>query len=97
MGEGELVKLAESVQTEADFLRFAHALLTDRRTEVQQQKVTPVDRFGRGPNGWENHTIEEFLFAMIRWLEDVGNSHPLDAPPDWGYFAFALLAGSQYE
>lgn len=93
-----LTEMAESVKTEADFLEFAKALLADWQDEQEQVRANPRPRYGGpGPNGWENGTIGGFLSAMIRWAEDADHSRRYDAPPDWGLFAFMLLAGSRYE
>lgn len=94
----DLTAMAESVQTEADFLRFAKALLADWQDEEEQLKANPRSPYeGPGPNGWQNGTIGTFLDAMIAWAEDADHSRRYDAPPDWGLFAFMLLAGSRYE
>jgi hypothetical protein len=92
-----LIKMAESVQTEADFLRFAKALLANWEDEEAPPKADPESRFGPSPNGWENGSIGAFLSGMIRWAEDVDHSQRYDARPDWSLFAFMLLAGSRYE
>lgn len=95
----KLTEMAESVQTEADFLRFAKALLADWEDEEAQLKASPrlQSPYGPGPNGWENGGIGGFLSGMIRWAEDMDHSRRYDAPPDWSLFAFMLLAGSRYE
>lgn len=92
-----LIEMAEWVQTQADFLQFAKALLADWEDEEAQLKTNPGPRYGPGPNGWENGSIGGFLSGMIRWAEDVDHSRRYDAPPDWSLFAFMLLAGSRYE
>jgi hypothetical protein len=53
--------------------------------------------YGPGPNGWENGTIGGFLSGMRRWATDADQSKQYDVPPDWGYFAFLLFAGKEYE
>lgn len=95
-------ELANSVRTEADFLRFAKELLADWKEEQEQLKVLPGPRYGAGPNGWENDGIDGFLSGMIQYAEDGGRYSPTgikqyDAPPTWSHFAFLLLAGSRYE
>jgi hypothetical protein len=62
-------KMAESVQTEADFIRFAKELLADWREEQEQLKEHPGPPYGPGPNGWENGDIDRFLDAMIGYAE----------------------------
>jgi hypothetical protein len=89
MTDTDLTAMAEAVQTEADFLAFARALL-------ENWKLDKSSAGGRG-DGWENTTIEGFLSGMIRWSQDADRTRQYNAPPDWGLFAFMLLAGSRYE
>ncbi len=94
----DLSEMAESVRTEADFLRFMKALLADWQDEQEQWKANPGPHYGTpGPNGWENGTIGAFLDAMIAWTESSGHTHQRNAPADWQLFALMLLAGSRYE
>jgi hypothetical protein len=92
-------ELLETVADEASFLKFVAALRQDRETEVAAQKTTNVDPFGRGPTGWENHTIEDFLEAASSWAEDsdFGKSQGLTDENLWKKFAVFLYCGRIYE
>lgn len=81
------------------FLTFVEALIEDRADEVERQQTQPIDPFGRGPNGWENHSIQEFLFAAQRWAEDtrMGQTQGLSEGPSWRAFAMFLYCGKIYE
>jgi hypothetical protein len=93
-----LTEMAYSVQTEADFLHFAKALLADWEDEQEQLKANPPPLYGGpGPNGWRNGSISGFLSGLIGWAEDVDHSQRYDAAPSWGLFALMLKAGSRYE
>ncbi|HEY8503764.1 MAG TPA: hypothetical protein VIL46_04230 [Gemmataceae bacterium] len=84
----------ERVTDRESFLRFVEALLADRRADAAG---TP-DPFGRGPRGWENHSVEEFLGAALAWAEDAGRSgRGLPEAPTWQAFAEFLFAGKVYE
>ena len=87
--------LARSVETEADFLHFAQALLADWRDEEEKKKLRPTKDGESRPNGWENGTIGTFLEAMIAWKED--SRREFNDSPSWKLFALMLLAGSRYE
>lgn len=94
----DLTAMVKEVHTEADFLRFARALLANWEDEQKQLPAQPRAHYGeRGPNGWENGSIGSFLSGMIRWAEDKDHSQQYNADPDWGLFALMLLAGSRYE
>jgi hypothetical protein len=86
----------ERVDGPETFLAFARELLADREQEVGK----PIDPFGRGVNGWENHTIEAFLEAAIRWAEasdfdDMEESLKYASP--WKKVATFLWCGKIYE
>jgi len=91
--------LVEAVVDEASFLKFVAALRQDREVEVAAQTTTSIDPFGRGPNGWENHTIEAFLEAAFSWAEDsnFGKSQGLTDENPWKKFAVFLYCGKIYE
>jgi len=93
-----LTEMAQTVQTEADFLRFAMALLADWQDEQEKLKTIAKAKYGGpGPNGWQNGTIGAFLDAMIAWAEDSDHTGRYDEAPNWSLFARMLLAGSRYE
>jgi hypothetical protein len=91
--------LVDQVNDLRSFLDFVEALIDDRVDEVEKQRVEPIDQFGRGPNGWENHSIESFLFAALRWAQDsdMGQNQGLPAAATWKAFAVFLYCGKIYE
>src|SRR5689334_9448565 len=85
----------ERVVDQATFLEFVDALVASRRRDDAGRP----DVSGRGPDGWENHTIEAFLEAAARWAEDSdfgGRQGLTDASP-WKRFAVFLYCGKIYE
>lgn len=98
-GEEKLPELLEAVVDEASFLIFVTALRENRESEAAGQKITGIDPFGRGPNGWENHTIESFLNAAAAWAEDseFGKRQGLGYANPWRKFAQFLYCGKIYE
>jgi hypothetical protein len=95
----ELHELLDLVNDEQSFLKFVAELKKDREREVKSQTKTPIDLFGRGPHGWENHTIEDFLSAAKSWAEDsnFGESQDLKGASPWKKFAVFLYYGKIYE
>lgn len=47
------------------------------------------------PDSWENPTLERYLDAMGRWVEDSGKK--LDQPPSWDLIVAMLEAAKIYE
>jgi hypothetical protein len=92
-------ELLETVEDETSFLKFVEALRQDRETEVAAQRTTGTDPFGRGPNGWENHTIESFLEAALSWAKStgLGETQGLKDENPWKKFAVFLYCGKIYE
>jgi hypothetical protein len=95
----ELNDLIEEVNDEQSFLLFVDALLKDRIAEVKAQEGDPIDDCGRGPLGWENHTIEDFLEAAYAWAEstNIGSTQDLACVSPWRRFAAFLYCGKIYE
>jgi hypothetical protein len=95
----ELHEILERVADEASFLAFVDALRADRESEVAAQQSSGIDAFGRGPRGWENHTIEDFLAAAHAWAGDshFGKVQGLEAASPWKKFAVFLYCGKIYE
>ncbi|MEM9345093.1 MAG: hypothetical protein AAGB26_00620 [Planctomycetota bacterium] len=91
----ELTELLELVDGPKSFLAFVRKLHEDRLSELSKE----TDPFGRGQNGWENHTIESFLEASIRWGEDsdMGASQDLADSSSWKRCAVFLYCGKIYE
>ena len=81
------------------FLAFVAALVEDRETSVAAERVDPSSPYGPDAGGWENITIESFLFAALRWAESTGMGvrQGLPAGPSWEAFAAFLLCGKVYE
>jgi hypothetical protein len=94
----ELHELLGAVSDEPSFLRFVKALTADRLEEVEKERTSPSPPYGPGANGWENHTIEDFLEAATAWAEDSGFGHRQDLPNNpWRRFASFLYCGKIYE
>ncbi len=91
----ELYELLEKVDVPESFLEFVRMLQADRLAEVGRQ----TDDFGRGANGWENHTIEDFLEAAVRWGEDsdMGANQGIENASVWKKCATFLYCGKIYE
>lgn len=95
----ELHEILEQVNDEKSFLEFANALLNDRIAEVNAQNKKETDDCGRGPLGWENHTIEDFLEAANSWAEstNLGATQDLGNTSPWKRCATYLYCGKIYE
>jgi len=95
----DLFQLADSVETEQDFLNFVEALAQDRIDEEQREKENPSSPFGPGVNGWENGSISSFLEASLRWAKASINGHEYYEKPEnpWKRAAHILHAGKSYE
>ena len=87
--------LLEKVDGPDTFLAFVNELRSDRMSEVGR----PIDAAGRGASGWENHTIEDFLEAALRWAEDsdFGARQDLKDASPWLLCATFLYCGKIYE
>jgi len=94
-----LVEMLEIVEDETSFLKFMKALLKDRQAEVEAEKVTPIDPFGKGALGWENHTIEAFLERGLSWAltTNFGETQGLADKSPWRRVATLLYCGKIYE
>ena len=95
----QLEELLDAVVDSTSFLTFVHALRTDRMKEVEAQQSVGIDLCGRGPNEWENHSIEDFLAAGAAWAEasDFGGTQGVSETNLWGKFAIFLYCGKIYE
>ena len=89
----ELHDQVEAVTDEASFLKFVEALRQDRIAEETAQHTVEIDHCGRGPNGWENHSIDAFLEATSRWAEasDFGKTQGVSDDELWKKFANPVL------
>lgn len=91
-----LYDAAERVDSKESFLEFVRLLAEDREAD---SSGTP-DMCGRGPNGWEHHSIEDFLFTIADWGASSSGltGLPQIAPEaSWRSFALILHSGRFYE
>ena len=80
------------------FLEFVALLVADREEDSRAQAHDRIARFGAGPNGWQNHSIEDFLDAALRWTEDTrGREMGLPDQASWQALATFLYVGKIYE
>ena len=95
----DLYELADSVETEQDFLSFVEALMKDKSDEENKEKIKPSSPYGPGANGWENGDIVSFLDAAIAWGESSKNGLQFYEKPtnQWKRAAHILHAGKFYE
>ena len=95
----DFYKLADAVETEADFLDFLAALRDDRIDEVEQEKKNPSSPWGPGANGWENGSIEAFIDAAHAWGSASVDGSDLNERPDnpWQRAARIIHAGKFYD
>ncbi len=97
----ELDELLDLVSDEESFRRFLFALAADREASSLKETVQPSSPFGPDANGWENTTIDRFLFAAVEWARASENGLPIAnyVPPSnpWQRCADILYAGKSYE
>ena len=87
---GEVMKLHERIElieNKADLIEFISALSRD----LQENADT-----------WENATLERYLLALTRWLEDSdgyyqNQNRPIPQTPSWRTVAEMLIAAKMYE
>jgi|SRR6185437_867103 len=91
----------EKVVDEQTFIEFVYALAADRADKVEKERKSPSSPYGPGHNGWENGSIEDFLYASARWPTASVNGLPLVPKPKemnpWRRCADILAAGKIYE
>jgi hypothetical protein len=88
----------DAVYDRESFLVFVRALIADRRASIAAELESPSSPYGADAGGWENITIESFLFAALRWAESAGNLQNFwPAEPSWQSFARFLYMGKVYE
>jgi hypothetical protein len=79
------------------FLDFVRGMVADRRYDVALQLEQGLDSLGRGPRGWQNHTIEHYLEAAIAWTEATrGGAESVGEEAMWREFARFLYTGKFY-
>jgi hypothetical protein len=87
-----------AVHDRESYLAFVAALIEDREASLAAEQVSPSSPYGPDSGGWENITIESFLFAALRWAEAGGSLEgPWGPEPSWQAFARFLSAGKVYE
>jgi hypothetical protein len=89
----------EEVVDEQSFIDFLGVLAADRDDEVTEGRAEPSSPYGPGKNGWENGTIEAFLWAAAAWGTSSINGMPLlpKSTNPWRRCADILYAGKIYE
>ena len=95
----DLYKLADSVETEEDFIRFIDVLMKDKIDEEGKEATTESNRWGTGPNGWENSSLTGFLESAHAWANVSINGFDGYRKPTnpWRRAAQILHAGKFYE
>lgn len=95
----DLYQLADSVESEQDFLNFVQELMKDRNEEEQKEKMNPSSPYGPGANGWRNESIVSFLDAAFAWGQASINGLEFYEKPTnpWKRAAHILHAGKFYE
>ena len=93
----DLNLLEDNVKDEKSFLEFLEALAQDRIDD--EEKENPSTPYGRSHNGWDNHTIGDYLAASSAWAESSKNGLPLLPKEEnpWKRVAQILHAGKIYE
>jgi hypothetical protein len=89
----------EKVVDERTFIEFVYALAADRADEVAKERKHPSPPFGPGQNGWDNGTIEDFLYAAAQWAIDSDGAPllPAKSANPWRRCADILASGKVYE
>lgn len=77
----------EQIQSKADLVEFIEALGRDLQENAES---------------WENVTLENYLSALARWLEDSdgyyrNQNRPIPQSPSWRNVAEMLIAAKMYE
>lgn len=66
-GPIDLDKLLDTVCDEATFIEFMQALAGDFAAEREAENGNSSGPYGPGHLGWENGTVDDFLFAAAAW------------------------------
>ena len=95
----DLQSKLDTVCDEDTFVAFVAALAADREDEVAKEKVSPSFRYAPGTNGWENGSIEAFLYAAAAWATASKNGLEFYRRPDnpWKRCADIIYMGKIYE
>lgn len=87
----------QRVHDRASFVEFVFALGDDFADEKEKERESPSPPFGPGANGWENGTIDAFLFAAAQWAADYDAVGSSEWPNPWQFCAQVLYMGKIYE
>lgn len=91
----------QAVCDEDSFLRFLLALAADREDSLAKEAEQPSSPYGPDANGWENTTIDRFLFAAVQWARATEGGVPLTgykpSSNPWRRCAEILLGGKGHE
>ncbi len=93
--------LLDSVCDEESFVRFLIALAADREDSAAQEAARPSSPYGPDANGWENTTVDRFLYAATDWARASARGllragYEVPSNP-WRRCAEILHAGKGYE
>lgn len=75
----DITKIIERISGKEDFLSFIQRLVVDYR---------------ENPQKWENKSVDEYLQAMLSWIEDFSSSEFNDI--DWNKIDYITLAKLLY-
>lgn len=75
----DITKIIESISDKEDFLSFIQRLVVDYR---------------ENPQKWENKSVDEYLQAMVSWIEDFSSSEFNNI--DWNKIDYTTLAKLLY-
>jgi hypothetical protein len=93
--------LLEQVHDRQSFFAFVAALIKDRQSSVERERVAPnpLPYYCPDAGGWYNATIEDYLTAALSWAihTDMGVTQDLPEEPSWQAFATFLYLGKIYE
>jgi hypothetical protein len=92
-----LIEHLEAVHDRESFLSFVQALIWDREDSVAKENQAPEAQRGYGAFGWQNTTIEAYLEAALRYVQEHPEDRDISPEPSWKAFAEFLYVGSIYE
>jgi hypothetical protein len=94
----DLDNLLDTVHDEATFINFMQALAGDFAADREAEAENPSGPYGAGHLGWENGTVDDFLFAAVAWghIKMLTGQSAAEKNP-WRRCAHILYAGKFYE
>ncbi|GMX60634.1 hypothetical protein Elgi_06940 [Paenibacillus elgii] len=81
----DIEKVIKQVKSKSDFVEFIYQMLYELK---------------HNPNEWENITLENYLDAIARYIEDTNDDSSAvgeDKEQLWATIAFLNYVGSRYE